>query len=69
MRLARSVPSISVGRYRPLSSDWVGANANLTAVDQVGNHDTLVHAIRRLGINTLRYPGGTIGNYRNWDRG
>ena len=66
---AQPVATVSVGPYRPFNPDWVGVNANLTSVDKPGENDALVAAIQTMRIKTIRYPGGTIGNYWDWDRG
>lgn len=66
---AQSVINITEGASRTLNADWVGTNANLTAIQQPGENDAFVEAVNQLGIRTIRYPGGTIGNYWDWDRG
>lgn len=67
--LAQPNVGFSVGTSRAMNPDWIGANANLTSVDKPGKNDAFVKAVRELGIRTIRYPGGTIGNYWDWDRG
>ena len=60
---------VSLGASRVMNPEWVGANANLASISHPGEHPELVAAIQELGIRTIRYPGGTIGNYWDWDRG
>lgn len=66
---AQPVTKVVLGTSRALNPDWIGGNANLTALSQPGNDDEFVAAVQELGIQTIRYPGGTIGNYWDWDRG
>ncbi|WKN43756.1 hypothetical protein [Tunicatimonas pelagia] len=66
---AQTEISVNEGAPRTIHADWVGANANLTAISQPGENDAFVKAVNQLGVRTIRYPGGTIGNYWDWDRG
>ncbi|WP_430907873.1 hypothetical protein [Maribacter sp. 2-571] len=56
-------------QWRPLRQHLLGANANLAALDRPWENDSLIAITAKTGIKTLRYPGGTIGNYWDWDTG
>ena len=49
--------------------DFFGVNANLVSMDKHWVNDSLHQAMTNLGSTTFRYPGGTIGNYWDWDEG
>jgi len=57
------------GRTHRISPAFLGYNGNLSSFDRPWDHDRLVDASRRLGVATLRYPAGSIGNVWDWDRG
>ncbi|WNJ17702.1 hypothetical protein [Pontibacter sp. G13] len=57
------------GPIKSLNPDLIGLNGNLVGLDHPWNHDSLVVAVQTLGPGNVRYPGGTIGNYWDWDRG
>ena len=60
---------VSVGQGELLSKYFLGANANLVSFNEPWDNDSLVTVTKNTGIRTLRYPGGTIGNYWDWDIG
>ncbi len=60
-----AVPSRTVA----LLPDRVGVNGNLTSIDHPWTNDSLLDAFKTLRLGHLRYPGGTLGNYWDWDRG
>lgn len=64
-----AVATARAGPARALPPDLLGANANLAAFDRPWDNDTLAGAAAELGLRTVRYPAGTLGNYWDWDRG
>ena len=57
------------GDSREIHPALVGYNGNLTSLDAPWEHQQLVEGVRRLHAGNFRYPGGTIGNYWDWDIG
>ncbi len=60
---------VRLGNEREIYPDMIGLNGNLTELDQPWSNDSLVASVREIGVGNFRYPGGTIGNYWDWDRG
>ena len=60
---------VEQGRARALAPHFFGVNANMTEYDQPWSRPELVQAVRDLGVQTVRYPGGSIGNVWDWDIG
>lgn len=60
---------ISFSEWKPLEKNFLGANANLISIDKPWENEALVKVTAETQIKTLRYPGGTIGNYWDWDTG
>ncbi|NMM48353.1 hypothetical protein [Marinigracilibium pacificum] len=54
---------------KPLSQHFLGTNANLVGIDNPWDNSDLVESVNQLSLSTIRYPGGTIGNYWDWDKG
>ncbi len=61
--------SPTLGEARPVTPEMMGFNGNLTALFQPWNHAEFVDAVKRLHPGNVRYPGGTLGNYWDWDLG
>ncbi|HQR28485.1 MAG TPA: hypothetical protein PLP61_15690, partial [Nocardioides sp.] len=57
------------GPPRPLPAGFLGLNGNNTARRLAWDRADLGAALEALGPGSLRYPGGTIGNYWDWRRG
>lgn len=60
---------IRIGEWKPIETNLIGANANLISLDAPWDNDHFVEVTKKTQIKTLRYPGGTIGNYWDWDIG
>lgn len=60
---------IHVGASRPINSDFIGVNGNLTSFNQPWENDSLIKSFKQLKVSNLRYPAGTLGNTWDWDRG
>ncbi|WP_422860756.1 hypothetical protein ACOKFD_07960 [Flagellimonas sp. S174] len=58
-----------IGEWKPVQEHLLGANANLISFNDPWNMEGLVEVTKKTEIRTLRYPGGTIGNYWDWDIG
>lgn len=61
--------SYAISEQKPISEHLIGANANLINSDKPWDNDHLVAVTQSTQIKTIRYPGGTIGNYWDWDIG
>ncbi|QLE02195.1 hypothetical protein HX109_11745 [Galbibacter sp. BG1] len=57
------------GPFKSFNPDFIGVNGNLTGFHEPWSNDSLVAAVSKMGVKTVRYPGGTIGNYWDWDIG
>ncbi|BDC99175.1 hypothetical protein [Persicobacter psychrovividus] len=57
------------GKKRAINSDMIGVNANLVGEYAPEKNVEFIEAIQDLNVKTIRYPGGTIGNYWDWDLG
>ncbi|GAA4836264.1 hypothetical protein [Algivirga pacifica] len=60
---------VTLGALREINPLMIGVNANMTSCPDPQNNPKLIQAIKTLGVKTIRYPGGTIGNYWDWDTG
>ncbi|PKA99626.1 hypothetical protein B0O79_3343 [Flavobacteriaceae bacterium MAR_2009_75] len=60
---------VEVSTWKPVNTNLIGANANLISFDAPWNNEDLLEVTNKTKIKTLRYPGGTIGNYWDWDIG
>ncbi|MEM7484574.1 MAG: hypothetical protein AAF348_05135 [Bacteroidota bacterium] len=58
-----------IGEWKPIQKNVLGANANLISFNDPWSNKSLVEVTKKTQIKTLRYPGGTIGNYWDWDIG
>ncbi|ANQ52602.2 hypothetical protein MY04_5270 [Flammeovirga sp. MY04] len=61
--------TFSIGDKKKLNKDVIGVNANLTSIQKPQTNKKLIESIKDLNIKSIRYPGGTIGNYWDWDKG
>ena len=59
----------TLGEARPLAADWLGVNANLSYEGEPWSDAGLLDAFQELGARNLRYPGGGIANYWDWEIG
>ncbi|MBS9462580.1 hypothetical protein KIM67_09170 [Flagellimonas sp. 389] len=59
----------NIGKWKPIQENLLGANANLISFNDPWANKDLIGITRQTQIKTLRYPGGTIGNYWDWDIG
>lgn len=64
-----SAQTVKIGKAKALNPEMIGVNANLTTTPLPHKDKKLVGAVTDMGVNTIRYPGGTIGNYWDWDIG
>lgn len=55
-------------QIRVMLPDWLGANAEITRGPSYEEADFL-EAIAKVAPSRLRYPGGTIANYWDWETG
>ena len=60
---------VEEGASRALSPHFFGMNTNVTGYDAPWSRPELVQAVRDLGLATVRYPAGSIGNVWDWDIG
>ncbi|OHX63902.1 hypothetical protein NH26_20025 [Flammeovirga pacifica] len=61
--------TFTLGEKQTINKDMIGVNANLTSIEKPQNDKKLVRSLEDLSTKTIRYPGGTIGNYWDWDKG
>ena len=66
---AAAVPVTRAGSSRPVSVALFGVNGNNTQRRMRWDRDDFGTALGRLDPGTIRYPGGTIGNYWDWHAG
>ena len=64
-----SVYQVVAGDPYSSNPDLVGSNANVISLANPWSQDSLVLAVQQLHLATIRYPGGTVGNYWDWDLG
>ncbi|QID16769.1 hypothetical protein G3580_03435 [Nitrogeniibacter mangrovi] len=58
-----------VTAVRPMPATFFGFNGNFGNLEAPWNDAELVAATRRTGAATLRYPGGTVANFWDWNKG
>lgn len=64
-----AIPAVA-GDPFPVSKDLVGYNAQLCPMgSDPWSHTDFTEAVKALRPSTLRYPGGTVGNYWDWELG
>ena len=63
------VVRVQTGTPRALPPDFLGYNLDLGASIQNWHGARFLAAVQALQPGTLRYPGGTLGNYWDWRRG
>ncbi len=63
------ISNATIGEWKPVQENLIGANANLISFNDPWSTKDLVEVTKKTQIKTLRYPGGTIGNYWDWDIG
>ncbi|MGB5818452.1 MAG: hypothetical protein WBG90_03130 [Saonia sp.] len=68
-RSQEKTSSAKIGEWTPIKVNLLGANANLISFNDPWNNKGLIEVTKKTQIKTLRYPGGTIGNYWDWDIG
>jgi len=57
------------GATRDLAPDFLGFNGNLIGHQHPWSDAQLLSAFKRINPGHLRYPGGTVANYWDWDKG
>ena len=68
--VARPAPvRVEEGAARALPPHFFGVNANLVGFDRPWQRPELLQAVRDLRLQTVRYPGGSVGNVWDWDAG
>lgn len=54
---------------RPLTPAFLGFNGNLVGLREPWSDSKLLQAFRQLQVGNLRYPGGTVANFWDWEEG
>jgi hypothetical protein len=57
------------GEAHKISDIFAGVNGNLVVFDKPWDNQMLLKSFQKMEVPALRYPGGTIGNYWDWEKG
>ena len=60
---------VTVGAARALNPDMFGFNSDATALGVSRDDPTYNSRLASLNPGTIRFPGGTVANYWNWEKG
>ena len=61
--------AVARGESRAVLPHFIGFNGNMTRDHMPWDEPRLVDALARSHAGNFRYPGGTVGNYWDWDLG
>lgn len=61
--------AVSSTGTRQLSSAFLGFNGNLVGLQEPWRDERLLEVFSRLNAGNIRYPGGTVANFWDWDDG
>ncbi len=61
--------TVSAGISHPISAKFEGTNLDFTGVAETYNEASVLKAVTSLSPGTIRYPGGAIANFWNWQTG
>lgn len=63
------IVQVSEGTYRPVTVPFEGTNLDYSGVAEPYGEPSVLRAVTSLAPGTIRYPGGAIANYWDWQTG